>query len=82
MKLFIGNKAAKELSKISDPLASKIYKEIVKLKDNPYPVNYKKIVGEENYRIRIGVYRVIYSINKKSKEIFILKIRHRRDVYR
>lgn len=82
MKLFIGKKASKELSKIDDPLASKIYKEIVKLKDNPYPVNYKKIIGKENYRIRIGVYRVIYSINKKSKEIYILKICHRRDVYR
>ena len=82
MKALISKKAAKELDKIPDPLAQKIYKELVKLKENPRPVNSQKLTGVENYRIRIGTYRAIYSINAKAKEITILKGRHRKDIYR
>lgn len=82
MKLFITKKAHKELDKIPDPLAKNIAENIILLSDNPYPVNSKKLQGQENYRLRIGSFRVIYTIDKKKREITILRIADRKTVYR
>ena len=82
MKLSITKKAEKELNKIPDALAKNIADKILKLKDNPYPPNSKKLQGHENYRLRIGSFRVIYTINKKGKEIVILRIADRKTIYK
>ncbi len=82
MKIFITKKAAKELDKIADPLAKKISKEIQQLEDNPFPRNSKKLQDQDNYRLRIGSFRVIYTFNKKTKEITILRVADRKTIYR
>ena len=82
MKLYITKKAEKELNKISEPLAKNISQKIQNLINNPRPVNSIKLQGRENYRMRIGSFRVIYSINKKKKEITILRIADRKTIYR
>lgn len=82
MKVFITKKGAKELDKIADPLAEKISKEIQQLEKSPFPKNSKKLQGQENYRLRIGSFRVIYTVNKKAKEITILRVADRKTVYR
>lgn len=49
----------------------------------PRPSGVVKLAGEENlYRIRVGNYRVIYNIQDKQLIILILKIGHRKDVYK
>lgn len=82
MKLFITKRAEKELDKLSDPLAKTIAQHILKLADNPYPANSKKLKGQENYRIRIGSFRVIYTIDKKKKDITVLRVADRKTIYR
>lgn len=82
MKIIITRKAEKSLDKIPDPIAKNIAKEILKLSKNPYPANSQKLSGQGNYRLRVGVHRVIYSFEKKSKEITILRVAHRKEVYR
>jgi len=82
MQIAITKKAKKELDKLPIQIIRKISKEILELKKNPYPSNSKKLKSQENYRIRIGVYRAIYMIDKKNKEITILRIAHRREVYK
>lgn len=82
MKLLLSKKAIKELDKIPNPLAQKIYQDLIKLKEDPYPHGSKKLVGKNNYRIRIGTYRAVYSIDKGAKAVIILKVKHRREVYR
>lgn len=82
MRLLITKRAAKELDKIPDPLAKTLAKQILKLADNPYPANSKKLQGQENYRISVGSFRVIYTINKKQKEITILRVADRKTIYR
>jgi len=53
------------------------------LANNPNPNNATKLVGEDNlYRLRVGDYRIIYTIQNEQLLILILKISHRRDVYR
>ena len=53
------------------------------LADNPYPVGCRKMSGEENtFRIRVQNYRIVYEVHKKTITIIVLKIGHRKDVYR
>lgn len=74
--------AEKEL----DALESSIYKRIVTrllaLEENPRPAGVKKLQGQESYRLRVGDYRVLYTIDDKGKKIFIMAVGHRREVYR
>lgn len=53
------------------------------LASNPFPSGAKKLKGSaDHYRIRVGDYRVIYRIDGKRLTVLILKIGHRREVYR
>ena len=82
MKLFITKRAEHELDNLPDPTAQNISKDILKLSDNPYPPNAKKLQGQENYRLRVGSFRVIYTIDNKRKEITILRVADRKTIYR
>lgn len=82
MKIFITKKAQKELDKIPDSIAKNIARHIILLSQNPYPKNSKKLQGKENYRLRIGSFRAIYTIDKRRKEITILRIADRKTIYR
>ena len=75
--------AKKELRKIDNKEIVKILNEIEKLSLDPYPTNHKKLLGTEHiYRIKIGNYRVIYSIENDKLIIEIIRVRHRKDAYR
>jgi len=82
MKILITKKATKELDKIPDSLAKKIVDNILTLKTNPLPLNSKKLQNHDSFRLRIGSFRVIYSINKSKKEITVLRIADRKTIYR
>ncbi len=79
----IKKSAIKELSKLPKPIATKASKVIDQFKTNPYPKGYKKLKGSDNdYRVRIGNYRVLYSIHNDVLIIEVIKIAHRKDVYK
>jgi mRNA interferase RelE/StbE len=75
--------AKKELRKIDKVEIPKILNKIEKLSLEPYPANHKKILGTEHiFRIKIGSYRVIYSVENKQLVIEIIRVRHRKKAYR
>ncbi|MCX7737276.1 MAG: type II toxin-antitoxin system RelE/ParE family toxin [Candidatus Kapabacteria bacterium] len=75
--------AVKELSKLPKKIGEKIYSLISKLSLEPRPENCKKLVSLENYyRIKIGDYRVVYFIEDKNLIIEIIRIAHRKEVYK
>jgi len=75
--------ARKELENLPSHLAERIFAKIVALGTTPRPSGCAKLRGEQKlWRIRIGEYRVIYSIDDRAKLIDISVIRHRKDVYR
>lgn len=79
----IKQSAKKELAQLPKHIAEKIIRQIRGLANNPKPKGYKKMVGTENaYRIRMGNYRVIYSIFNQQLVIQVIKIGHRKDVYK
>lgn len=81
-KLKILPQAQKDLAQLQDKIFNTIKSKIVRLARNPRPFGTLKLTNEEGYRIRIGDFRVLYRIDDKLKEVFIYRIKHRRDVYR
>jgi mRNA interferase RelE/StbE len=74
--------ARKELESLSNPLVQRIFTKIEALGDGPRPSGCKKLRGSEDlWRIRIGDYRVIYSIDDGEKYVDIVAIRHRSLAY-
>jgi len=75
--------AEQDLRNIDHQYIPKIIQVIESLKDNPFPLQSRKLRGSENfYRIRIGNYRIIYKVDVKEKMIIIFYIRHRKDAYK
>ena len=77
------NSAYKELQKLPRPMIAKISVAVLDLSNVPFPHGVKTLVGSEfRYRIRIGDYRVVYEVFENRLIIEIVRVRHRKDVYR
>ncbi|MCB9761215.1 MAG: type II toxin-antitoxin system RelE/ParE family toxin [Alphaproteobacteria bacterium] len=74
--------ARKELHKLPRDQQVRIAEAVRRLALNPRPPGCKKLKGSPNHRIRVGDYRVIYSVDEGQIRILILAIAHRREVYR
>jgi mRNA interferase RelE/StbE len=80
--LDIKQSAQKELDALDDTLFTRIDRKILALADNPRPVGCKKLKGyKDQWRIRIGDYRVIYVIDNATKTVTVTHVAHRREVY-
>ena len=73
---------AKDLRQIPKKNVARILKRIEALRVEPRPPGVEKLSGQEKYRIRQGVYRILYEIKNKELIVVVVKIGHRRDVYR
>jgi len=73
---------AKDLRQIPKKDVAKILKRIKALRAEPRPPGVEKLSGQEKYRIRQGVYRILYEIRNNELIVVVVKIGHRRDVYR
>jgi mRNA interferase RelE/StbE len=73
---------AKDLRPIPKKDVQRILKRINGLADDPRPVGVEKLGGDEKYRIRQGNYRILYVIEDDIITVTIVKVGHRRDVYR
>jgi mRNA interferase RelE/StbE len=74
--------ARKELERLSDNLIARRLPKIEGLAANPRPSGCRKLRGYKDlWRIRVGVYRVVYIIDDDRKRVSVTRIAHRRDVY-
>lgn len=73
---------AKDLRPIPKKDVQRILECINGLADDPRPVGVEKLGGDEKYRIRQGNYRILYVIEDDIITVTIVKVGHRRDVYR
>ena len=74
--------AVKELEAIPRKDRLRIVAKIRALADNPRPIGCEKLSGREQYRLRQGRYRIVYSISDPDQTVLIVKIAHRREAYR
>ncbi len=82
-RLLIKASAAKELRAIPNKRdRQRIVKRILGLETDPRPPGSQKLSGRERYRIRQGQYRIVYGIEKDELVVYVVKIGHRKDVYR
>lgn len=77
----LSRKAAKQLDKIPDKIAFKLFEAIEGLAENPRLNGCKKLKGRNGYRIRKGDYRIIYEIQDSVLLIDVIAIGHRREIY-
>jgi mRNA interferase RelE/StbE len=80
--VLILRRAQKELAKLPSEAYQHVRDAIRNLAQEPRPHGSAKLTGREGWRIRVSDYRVIYEIDDQQREVIILHIGHRRDVYR
>ena len=82
-QILIKKSAAKEMELLPFKITSAVTSAILGLANNPRPAGCKKLKGKSSYfwRIRIGNYRVVYSIDDVVRIIDIQKVGHRKDIY-
>ncbi len=74
--------AEKELASLPREVHQRVIKRLLTLKANPRPPGAKKLGGDERYRLRVGDYRILYTIDEDLQKIEVSAVGHRREVYR
>jgi mRNA interferase RelE/StbE len=82
-KVFLERSAEKDLGRLATAVHGRVIEAIKSLANDPRPPGCRKLTGSKNdWRIRVGDYRVVYEIADAIRIVRVNRIRHRRDVYR
>jgi mRNA interferase RelE/StbE len=82
-EILLEKQAEKDLKKLPNDVFQRIIPVIRGLSQNPRPVGCLKLKNSlQDYRIRVGDYRIIYEIDDNNQTVKVMKIRHRRESYR
>ena len=74
--------ARKELEELPDNVLARVVHKLESLADNPRPAGCKKLKGyKDQWRVRVGDWRVVYVIDDTAKLVTVTRIAHRREVY-
>lgn len=72
----------KDLRRVDKSDVRRILDRIESLAQNPRPDDCRKLTGRDLYRVRSGVYRILYEIHDDAVVVIVVKVGHRREVYR
>ncbi len=84
-RVYLTKSARKEFDALPSKFKDRVSDALGLLEINPYSelLQVKKLKGEENlYRTRIGDYRIVYEVQKREVQVIVIKIGHRKEVYR
>ena len=82
-EVYLERSAENDLKRLPTSTFNRIVYQIKTLAENPRPSGCRKITGSKNdWRIRIGDYRVLYEVNDRAKAVRVTRVRHRREAYR
>jgi len=82
-RVLLERSAERDLGRLSSEVHGRVIAAIQELANNPRPPGCRKLVGSKNdWRIRVGDYRVIYEIADTIRVVRVNRVRHRREVYR
>ena len=81
-KIFFRKSVWKDFEPIPKKELNKIIEKIDSLSENPRFSGSQELSGQERYRIRQGRYRILYSIQDEELTVWVVKVGHRKDVYR
>ncbi|NVL90862.1 MAG: type II toxin-antitoxin system RelE/ParE family toxin [Desulfobacterales bacterium] len=81
-RVFFKRSVEKDFGSIPKKDVKRILNRIKTLEDNPRPPGSEKLAGQERYRLRQGRYRIVYSIQDNELTVWVVRVGHRKDIYR
>ena len=81
-EIIVKPSAQRDLDRLPDRELTKLALRIRNLSSNPRPFGTQKLSNAESYRIRSGVYRILYEIDDEKKHVLIFRVKHRKEAYR
>ena len=82
-QVLIERRALKELARLPPNMTGRVRTAIDQLSTLPRPHNAKKLAGSrDQWRVRVGDYRILYQLDRKARIVLVARIGHRREVYR
>ncbi len=82
-EVLLERRAEKDLKRLTRDVFERVVSRLRSLSEDPKPSGSRKITGSKNdWRVRVGEYRIIYEIDDRKKAIRVMRIRHRKEVYR
>jgi mRNA interferase RelE/StbE len=81
-RVYFKKSVEKDLAAIPKKDLKNILRRIAMLAKDPRPAGHEKLTGQERHRVRQGRYRIVYSIQDEALTVWIVKVGHRKDVYR
>ena len=81
-KIYFKKSVEKDFKVILKKDLVKILERIEALADDPRPAGCEKLSGQQKYRLRQGRYRILYSVKDDELTIWVVKVGHRKDIYR
>jgi len=81
-RVSIKRSAEREMDTLPSQVLKRVARTILGLEDEPRPSGCKKLRGVDEYRLRIGPYRVLYTVDDTIRSVEIVAVGHRREVYR
>ncbi len=81
--VLISKRAERDLEALAPPTQNRLRSRIRALADDPFPPGRKKLAGQSagNWRIRVGDFRVLYTVQQETVTILVLRVRNRKDAY-
>jgi len=82
-EVYLEGAAERDLRRLPEEIFHRIIPHIRALSEDPRPPGCRKLTGSENdWRLRIGDYRVLYEIDETERAVRVFRVRHRREAYR
>ena len=81
-KLYLKRSVLKDLEAIPKAYRERILDRIKGLAENPRPKGAEKLTAREDFRLRVGPYRILYRVSDRDATVVVFKVAHRKDAYR
>ena len=78
----VQRRAQKRIARFPEDIQNRIEESLQALSGEPRPPGSRKLQGREGWRLRVGDYRAIYEIDDTAREVLVVAVGHRRDIYR
>ena len=80
-KIEIKKSATKEIARLPKNILKRVLTKIQSLSNEPRSSGCKKLTADEKYRVRVGDYRILYSIEDEKLVVYVVKVGHRKKIY-
>lgn len=81
-RLAFDKRVRKDMQTLPNDVQRRVLAIFDRLQDDPFTGPYKKLKGEDSYRARVGDYRIVYDVDLEERKVTVLKVAHRKDIYR